>query len=968
VAGADGYARKAAEAARWQAEQRFRDLLESAPDAILTCDAEGRIVLANSQAEVLFGYGREELVDQPVELLLPEAVRDRHVLHRTDFLTNPRIRPMGWGQELHARRKDGRLVPVEISLSPLASAGEPLVMAAIRDVTARKQMEAALSESEERFRLAFNAAPIGMALATPDGRLLEVNHALCQMLGYSRRELLEQRSPVLTHPDDLAESRARIEELLAGAVHSTTLEKRYLHREGQVIWTHYTASLLRAADGRPLYFIYQLQDITARKAAEAAQAQLAAIVAGSSDAIIGMTLDRIITSWNAGAERLYGYIAAETIGRSMDLLAVPGGPHEATQIRETLQRGEAVVNLETMRRHRDGRMLAVSISISPIKDASGVVVGAAGIHRDIAARKVVEAALRQSEARFRTMVENAPVGACIMDQEGRFEAVNEAYARLFGYQRDELIGQHFGMLFPASEQDHIRAWYAERVRTGATVQQEYEMVAKGGTPVTVLTGSIQLASGADGRITRASFVTDLTLQKQTEQQLAQAALHDALTGLPNRVRFQDRLAHALRTAQQDQESLALLLIDLDGFKAVNDSLGHAAGDALLRVVATRLQAAVCETDMVARLGGDEFAMLLPAAGEVGAERVARQIGNALAEPVPLREGRAQVGGSIGIALYPEHAEDAEALKHCADQAMYAAKRAGGGYRLYGDDQEEPGAEPGSLGIQLRRAILAGELRLQYQPVVRCATGQVERAEALVRWQHPRLGLLSPDHFIPLAERTGMIIAVMVWVLEQAIRQCADWRGHGLDLGVGVNISPVILEEPQFADLLVALLREYDLPPAALTLEIAESALLAQPARVVAALEVLAHSGVRLAIDEFGSGYGSISQLRRLPVQEVKLDRSLLTDLGREKDRALLAFLLGLGVALDVAVVVEGVETKATWEMLAALNCDLVQGSYLSRPCPPAQFEGWLKARLRRRASPDEAGSAGTGTRGRQDRG
>ena len=272
--------------------------------------------------------------------------------------------------------------------------------------------------------------------------------------------------------------------------------------------------------------------------------------------------------------------------------------------------------------------------------------------------------------------------------------------------------------------------------------------------------------------------------------------------------------------------------------------------------------------------------------------------------------------------------------------MYAAKRSGTGYFLY-EKEEGQDAEPPGLGADLRRGIASGDLRLHYQPVIRCATGRVESVEALVRWEHPRLGLLPPDQFIRVAEQTGTITALTEWVLEEAIRQCADWRGRYLGLGVSVNISPITLEDPHFADLMTSLLDRYDLPAASLTLEITESALLAQPEATVAALEALALTGVRLAVDDFGSGYFSISQLRRLPVHQVKLDRSFLADLGNERAGKLLAFLLGLRIALDVEVVAGEVETAATWEQLVKLGCELALGFYVSRPQSAEQLELWL---------------------------
>jgi diguanylate cyclase (GGDEF)-like protein/PAS domain S-box-containing protein len=426
------------------------------------------------------------------------------------------------------------------------------------------------------------------------------------------------------------------------------------------------------------------EDITARRHAEEAQRYLATIVEVSHDAIFGSSLDGTITSWNRGAEQLYGYTAAEAIGQRITFLVPPDRMSELIGLVTQVRLGEHIAEFETERLRKDGGRVWVSITIAPMHAEQGDQIGAAIVARDISARKAAEMALRASEAQFRSLVEQAPVGACIIDDQGRFEAVNEACAVLFGYRREELVGQPLGLLFPIDEQDNVRTWYADRVRTGVQVQQEYEMVTKGGERLTVLGSSIQIAPDSAGRARRSTFLTDITAQKQTERLLAHAAHHDALTGLPNRMLFDDRLDHALRTAQRDTAPLAVLMIDLDEFKAVNDTLGHAVGDELLQVMATRLQAAVRDCDTVARLGGDEFAILLPRAEGEGARRVASLIVGGLAEPMWLRDRAVSVGASIGIALYPAHGEDAKSLMRCADQAMYSAKAAGAEYLLYRD--------------------------------------------------------------------------------------------------------------------------------------------------------------------------------------------------------------------------------------------------------------------------------------------
>ncbi len=419
-------------------------------------------------------------------------------------------------------------------------------------------------------------------------------------------------------------------------------------------------------------------------------------------------------------------------------------------------------------------------------------------------------------------------------------------------------------------------------------------------------------------------------RKRTEDRLTYLAHHDVLTDLPNRVLFHDRLDQALRSAGRDAGRLAVLQLDLNRFKAINDTFGHAAGDGVLAAVAERMKKVIRASDTVARFGGDEFAILLPGADEAGALRVAHQIRAALHPPIELGEREVTVGASIGIALYPEQAMHAETLLHDADVAMYIAKAAGGGAVVYAIEQEERNDLARTLAGELRAAIGSGQLRLHYQPIFDCAAGRVQRVEALVRWQHPTLGMLSPDRFIPMAEQTGAIAGLTLWVLEESLRQCRSWREEGLTLGVSVNVSMHTVQDRQFPDLVSALLRRYDLPPALLTLEITERSLMTEPERVIGVLGALAALGVRIAMDDFGIGQSSLGALSRLRLHEIKIDRSFISQVDTEQGAAMIGFMLGLGSALGLGVVAEGVETRDTWEWLQGMRCPAIQG-YLHRP-------------------------------------
>jgi diguanylate cyclase (GGDEF)-like protein len=410
------------------------------------------------------------------------------------------------------------------------------------------------------------------------------------------------------------------------------------------------------------------------------------------------------------------------------------------------------------------------------------------------------------------------------------------------------------------------------------------------------------------------------------------ALHDSLTGLPNRTLLHRRVEQAIGDAAIRGDSVALLVIDLDRFKEVNDTFGHQFGDLLLQQIGPRLNDVLQPEDIISRLGGDEFALLLPGATAERAEQVARKLLTALDRAFAISDISVDVGGSIGIALSPEHAADPDALLRLADVAMYVAKRSGRGFAIYEPDQDQHSPHRLAMVGDLRRAIEGDELTLHYQPKVSLRTSRCIGVEALIRWQHPQHGLIPPDQFVPLAEQTGLIKNLSHWVLNAALKQARDWLAEGIDVPIAVNLSMRDLNDPELPDTVARLLRQWDVEPRQLAVEITENGLMADPLRAMQTITGLRVMGICISIDDFGTGYSSLAYLKRLPVDELKIDRSFIRDLATDNDDlAIVRSTISLGHDLGLTIVAEGIEDGGTLALLRGLGCDVAQGYFLGRP-------------------------------------
>ncbi|MFS2219016.1 putative bifunctional diguanylate cyclase/phosphodiesterase, partial [Telluria sp. Tellsp104] len=588
---------------------------------------------------------------------------------------------------------------------------------------------------------------------------------------------------------------------------------------------------------------------------------------------------------------------------------------------------------------RDGSLVWCTVSgraLDPERQDDGSI----WVFADITERRQAEEKLRLSA----TVLEHIADGVMVIDLHGKIVATNPAFTQITGYTESEAVGTHSSLTRLAShDAGFSETLWADLAETGFWRGELRNRRKNGETYLEWLTVSA-VRDDADAVTHYVCVFSDITKVKESQDKLDHLAHHDPLTGLPNRLLFHDRLQHAMVRAARNNRELAVMFIDLDRFKTVNDTLGHHIGDELLKQVAGQLAGCLRDGDTLARLGGDEFIVLLEDVdGARGARLVAEKLMQLFERPVLVSDYELFVTGSVGISLFPQDAADMNMLIRNADVAMYQAKARGrNGYQLYAPSMDGDGAERLRMEGLLRRAIERGEIRLHYQPQVEIETGRLIGVEALVRWHSAELGHVPPARFIPLAEDIGFIGQLGAWVLEQACRQVVCWETAGLDVPkVAVNLSGRQFDRGSVAPLVARVLADAGLAPQRLQLEVTESVIM-NTGDALQYINDLHALGVELAIDDFGTGYSSLAYLKQLPVQTLKIDRSFIKDIPADKDdEAIAVAIVQLGKSMDLAVIAEGVETAEQAAFLLRHGCRRAQGYLYGRPVEPAELlETW----------------------------
>ncbi|HWT00178.1 MAG TPA: EAL domain-containing protein [Pyrinomonadaceae bacterium] len=552
--------------------------------------------------------------------------------------------------------------------------------------------------------------------------------------------------------------------------------------------------------------------------------------------------------------------------------------------------------------------------------------------------------LHKSNQTLSVLIEASPLAIFVLDTGGRVSLWNPAARRMFGWDEKEILNKPFPLV-PDEGREEFQARFEDALQGKIGGDYETRRQRKDGSLIDVDVWWAALRNTANEVSGIMVIVADITERKAAEAKINYLAYHDTLTGLPNRVSFEERLAESVSHAGRARGRLAVMFLSLDRFKKFNDTLGHVIGDRLLRNVAERLTEAMRDGDTVARFGSDEFAFLLTRIeGADDAARAAREFQRVLDPLFLVEEHELYVTGSIGIGLYPEDGADAQELLKSAGSALYRAKQSGGNnYQFYTADMNERALHRLALENKLRWAMERGEFRVYYQPQVSIGTGRVTGMEALVRWQHPEMGLVSPAEFIPLAEDTGLISPIGEWVLRTACAQARKWQDDGFEqLRVGVNLSPRQFQQPDLVPMVERLLKETGLDAASLELEVTESSVMKNAESSIRTLGELKAMGIKIAVDDFGSGYSSLSYLKSLPIDVLKIDQSFVRDMTADaKDAAIVMAIIQLAHSLQLEVKAEGVETEEQLRFLSLLRCDAMQGYLFCRPLPVDAFEQLL---------------------------
>ena len=956
---------KAAQMQTESAMRRYRRLFENLPMDAMTLDGQGFIVEANAAARSHFSLrANAALQRRSVYQLFAFESRSKlySVLsHGLDVASATEVQLMA-PRDDPSIEVDAHLITVD----PASIDSDERLMVLV-DRTYERRLAVShreLQESQRILRASIDALDEAFVLYDPQDRFVFCNERYKAIYATSADLMV----PGASFEDMLRAGalRGQYPEAI-GQVDAWIAQRMAVHRSGNTTITQKTDSgktlrILerRTEDGYTVGFRVDITAFTdATEAALAANRHYQSLLDAASEvSIIATDTSGIVQVFNRGAERMLGYTAEEVIGhrraadfhlqeevgqRARELSVELGLPISGLSVFTAKPDRDGQEQREWTYRRKNGESISVAMVVTAVRSASNEITGYLGIAQDITQRKQAQANLQLSANVFTWARE----GILITDADTRIIQVNVAFTRITGYAEDDVIGRSPSVLKSGRQDQAFYARMWQSIKTVGHWEGEIWNRRKSGEVYAELL-SISAVHDAHNKIQNyVGLFTDISSQKAHEQELEHIARYDVLTALPNRALLADRLQQEMAHCLRQRKQLAVVFIDLDGFKQVNDQHGHNIGDEVLIGLAQRMKAALREGDTLSRIGGDEFVAVLTALDHPrDCELVLTRLLEAAAQTMVINGADIQVSASIGVTLFPQDAGEPDLLMRHADHAMYQAKQAGKNRYHYFDVKDDTDVKTHRETIhQIQSALERGEFVLHYQPKVNLKSGAVMGMEALIRWQHPVRGLLAPGEFLPAIEGHPISLLVGEWVLRTALAQMDQWRQSGLDLPVSVNVGGLQLLHPHFVAILLELLALYPgVAPQNLELEILETSALHDIEEVSRVMHACSKLGVRFALDDFGTGYSSLTYLKRLPAQTLKIDQSFVRDmLGDPDDAAIVEGIIGLTVAFRRSVIAEGVETMGHGAMLLSLGCFQAQGYGVARPMPAQEVAPWIHA-------------------------
>ena len=937
--------RAAAELFLRESEAYFRAIAEDVTDAIVAADRDQRIAFWNAPAAQMFGYTESEVIGQPIGMLLPPERREAHVSTLRRIQSSGKV-VTNRSLQLRAVRKDGAIFVVEMAISVRNGAEQIVFTAVVRDVTERTRAAQILRQHVATMRAVTEGTSDAVWAKTLDGHYHLINSAGARMFGVPAHVVIGSDDISIFGENAAASIRAGDAEAVTAG---TSIVSDSTGRDADGVMRQYvtTRTPWRDTEGNIIGLIGVSRDVTEKVRAERAlrtsEERYRQLVEQSPEAIIVHRDGTLLYINKTGAAMLGAGDADAFIGRSLSSFVHPDSHSRLVDALSARVRGEFSAKPSEYRIITADRGIADVEALSVGVEHNGQPA-VQTVLRDVTARRAAESALRDREARLHLVMHQIPAVLWATDRDGRFSSALGAGLNALGIEPEELIGTHASEHFGAAGETESGTSAISSALRGDSASFELAWAGRSFVcsvePLRAASGDIEGALG---------LAVDITERKVLETQLTYRAFHDPLTGLANRALFRDRVMHALSRIGRGKH-VAILFLDLDDFKTINDSLGHGEGDRLLAAVGSRLVAAVRSHDTVARFGGDEFAILLEelVSAEEALDVVAR-VEESLRAPIGLRGREVIVTASLGLA-HAAPGDAADDILRNADVAMYNSKEAGSArHTVFEPRMHAAIVDRLELESDLRGALERNELHLMYQPVVALESGRLQGFEALARWSHRARGELTPQHFIQLAEDTGLIIEIGRWVLESACNELSRWHRLAADgaiglhdeLRMGINISGLQLEHDSFVQDVAAALESSGAPPDRVVLELTEGTLMRRTADTLVRLHALKALGIQLAIDDFGTGYSSLSYLQRFPIDVLKVDKTFVEGIARGGgDGALARTIVALGEMMDVRTLAEGIETQEQCDILAQLGCKYGQGYLFAHPMAGCDVAGW----------------------------